>query len=42
MVYNHIDEIWTIDLLDMSDYGTSNNRGYRYILVVIDTFSIYT
>ena len=27
------------DLLDMNDYGTKNNEGYRYILVVIDNFS---
>ena len=38
IVYNHINEIRSIDLLDMSDYGISN-KGYRYILVVIDNFS---
>ena len=27
IVYNHIDEIWTIDLADMVDYKTSNNKG---------------
>ena len=41
IVYNHIDERWSTDLLDMSDYGISKNKGYRYILV-IDNFSKYT
>ena len=27
--YNHVDEIWSIDLADMIDYKTSNNKGYR-------------
>ena len=26
----------------MSDYGISNNKGYRYFLVIIDNFSKYT
>ena len=39
--YNHIDEIWSIDLADMIDYKTSKNKGYRYILIVIDNFSKY-
>ena len=39
IIYNNIDEIWSIDLADFSDYKTSNNRGYRYILIVIDNFS---
>ena len=34
-----IDDTWSSDLLDMNDYGPKNNRGYRYILVVIDSFS---
>ena len=34
-----IDDIWSSDLLDKNDYGPINNRGYRYILVVIDNFS---
>ena len=41
IVYNLIDEIWSIDLLDLNDYKTSNNRRYRYILRVIDNFSKY-
>ena len=38
-VVKHIDDTWSMDLLDMIDYGVKNNRGYRYILVVIDNFS---
>ena len=41
IVYNHIDEIWSIDLLDMIDYKISNNKGFRYIFIVIDNFSKY-
>ena len=41
IVYNHIDEIWSIDLADMIDYKTSNNKGFRYIFIVIDNFSKY-
>ena len=35
----HIDDIWSLDILDRKDYGPENNRGYRYVLVVIDNFS---
>ena len=35
----HIDEIWSLDTLDLKDYGAKNNRGYRYVLVVIENFS---
>ena len=35
----YIDDIWSLDVLDLKDYGTENNRGYRYVLVVIDNFS---
>ena len=41
IVYNHIDEIWSIDLADMIDYKTSNNKGFRYIFIIIDNFSKY-
>ena len=37
--YNHVDEIWSIDLPDMIDYKTSNNRGCGYIFILIDIFS---
>ena len=35
----HIDDIWSLDILDLKDYGPENNRNYRYILVIIDNFS---
>ena len=41
ITYNYIDEIWSIDPADMIDYKTSNNKGYRYIFIVIDNFSNY-
>ena len=41
IVYNHIDEIWSIDLEDFSDYKTSYNKGFRYIILFIDNFSKY-
>ena len=37
----HIDDIWSLDILDLKDYGLENNKGYRYVLVVIDNFSKY-
>ena len=40
-VYNHIDEIWSIKLADMVDYKVSNNKGFRYIFIIIDNFSEY-
>ena len=38
-IIKSIDDTWSSDLLDMTDYGIKNNKGYRYILVVIDNFS---
>ena len=35
----HIDDIWSLDILDLKDYGPENNRGYRYVLVITDNFS---
>ena len=35
-----VDEIWTADLVDMHRYA-SVNKGYKYILVVVDVFSRY-
>ena len=35
----HIDDIWSLDILDLKDYGPENNRGSRYVLVIIDNFS---
>ena len=35
----HIDDIWSLDILDLKDYGPENKRRYRYVLVTIDNFS---
>ena len=35
----YIDDILSLDILDLKNYGPKNNRGYRYVLVVIDNFS---
>ena len=35
----YIDDIWSLDILDLKDYGSENIRGYRYVLVIIDNFS---
>ena len=42
IIYNHIDELWSIDLADMIDYKTSKNEGFRYIFIIIDNFSKYS
>ena len=41
IVYNFVDEIWSIDLADMVDYKISNNKGFRYIFIIVDNFSKY-
>ena len=41
IVYNHIDEICSIDLADMIHYKISNNKDYRYIFIIIDNYSKY-
>ena len=41
ITYNYIDEICSIDLADNIDYKVSNNKGFRYIIVIIDSFSKY-
>ena len=35
----HIDDIWSLDISDLKDYGPENNRVYRYVLVIVDNFS---
>ena len=35
----YIDDVWSLDILDLIDYGPKNNRGYSYVLVIIDNFS---
>ena len=41
IIYNHIDEIWSVDLANMMHYKISNNKGFRYIFIVIDNSSKY-
>ena len=41
IIYNHTDEIWSIDLADFSNNRTSNNKAYRYINFINDNFSDY-
>ena len=38
-VVNHADDVWSLDILDLKDFGPENYRNYRYILVIIDIFS---
>ena len=35
----HIDDIWSLDFLDLKDYGPEKNKGYRYVLDILDNFS---
>ena len=35
----HIDDIRSLDILNLKRYGPENNRGYRYVLFIIDNFS---
>ena len=35
----HIEDTWSLDILDLKDYGPENNGGYRYVLVIMDNFS---
>ena len=37
----HIDDFWSLDILDLKDYGPENNTRCRYVLVIIDNFSKY-
>ena len=38
-IIKSFDDVWSSDLLDISDYGIKNNKIYRYILIVTDNFS---
>ena len=35
----HIDNIRSLEILDLKDYGAENIRGYKFVLVIIDIFS---
>ena len=37
----HIDDIWSLDILDLKNYGPEKNRGHRYVLVNKGNFSKY-
>ena len=36
-----IDDICSLDILNLKDYGPEINKGYRYVLVTKDNFSKY-
>ena len=36
-----LNQIWSIDIADMIDYKISNNKGFRYIFILTDSFSKY-
>ena len=38
MFFNLMMFDFNLDILDLKNYGDENNRGYRYVLVVIDNF----
>lgn len=40
VIMKGLDDLWQADLVEMQPYAVFNN-GYRYLLVVIDTFSKY-
>ena len=40
VISKHVDDIWAADLVDMQYYSRSN-KGFKYILMVIDVFSKY-
>ena len=39
IITNYIDEVWSIDLAEMIDYKISNNKGFRYIFIIIHNYS---
>ena len=39
---HHIDDISSLVTLGLKEYGSEINRGYRYVLVVIDSFSKFS
>ena len=38
----HIDDIWSLDILNLKDFCPENYRNYRYILVIIEKFSKFS
>ena len=35
----YVDNTWSVDIIDLKDYGPEKNRGYRYVSLVIDNFN---
>ena len=35
----HIDVMWSLEILDLKDYGSENKGGYKYVLVIFEMFS---
>ena len=40
VLVNHVDEVWCSDLVEMQQFSKWN-KGYRYLLMVLDVFSKY-
>lgn len=40
VIVHHIEDIWCADLVEVQKYSKSN-RGYKYLLMVLDIFSKY-
>ena len=40
--YKFFDQIRSIDLADMIDYKSPNNKGFRKIFLIFDKLSVYT
>ena len=36
---HHVDDTWSLDILDLKDYRPENKKNHRYVLVIIDNFS---
>ena len=41
VIANDVDDIWSIDLVEMPKEWINDNNGYKYILNVVDVFSKY-
>ena len=37
--FHQIDGTWSAEILDINDYNPEKNRGYRFVLVLIDKFT---
>ena len=37
----HIDDICSLDILDLEEFNPESNTGYRYVLIIIEKFSKY-